>query len=487
MPSSRGDPLGDRPGRDPARLGVADDPVSTALAAAELEADLRQLRGLAGPRLARDHDDLVVADGGGDVVTALRDRQLRRKGDVHGGDHACQAAPTRPSEYQPRSQPRRTSAVHTSLPRRPNARSSPGPPVSTSSRELPRRTSSPEPPDASRNTSCSGRPTTTPRRRSSSPPLPVTRARRDGAGDEQVVGVRAGQHRPTAVDDGVLEPSDGELHARGAGAVDGQSAQRHLDTAVDVQLDPVMSRTAPDRAGRQGAVSLAQDVVAAAEPDVLHAPADRDPLRGGSAEEGHAVARSDLEEGVLLDPGPRQVRRSRQRREAGARVEDEVAGRQRVVRRVDRVDGRRRQRVVAGTAVDPAAVHGARAGVPEDVVARSEVDDVGVGRPEAPGVHHVVPVAGEEDVRVVVDLRRAAVVREAEGELSGGSAVERVGPWVGRDEERTRVRQEAGAVDDVVPVAARAPCTSVRPGSSGTGTPGTTQTMSWPAPASTEP
>jgi hypothetical protein len=54
-----GDPLGHRPCRDAPRLGVADDP---AHAAPELEADLRQLRRLARPGLARHHHDLVVAD-----------------------------------------------------------------------------------------------------------------------------------------------------------------------------------------------------------------------------------------------------------------------------------------------------------------------------------------------------------------------------------------------------------------------------------------
>ena len=55
-----GDPLGDRAGGEAARLGVADQPCD---AAAELEADLRQLRGLAGPGLAGDDHDLVVPDG----------------------------------------------------------------------------------------------------------------------------------------------------------------------------------------------------------------------------------------------------------------------------------------------------------------------------------------------------------------------------------------------------------------------------------------
>src|ERR1019366_6334512 len=52
-------------------------------AAAELQADLRQLRGLAGTRLARDDHYLVIADDLGDLVLQLADRKLRRVGD-HG-------------------------------------------------------------------------------------------------------------------------------------------------------------------------------------------------------------------------------------------------------------------------------------------------------------------------------------------------------------------------------------------------------------------
>ena len=69
-----GDPLGDRAGGDPARLGVADLPGD---AAAELEADLGQLGGLPRAGFACDDDHLVVADGGRDVVPALADRQFR--------------------------------------------------------------------------------------------------------------------------------------------------------------------------------------------------------------------------------------------------------------------------------------------------------------------------------------------------------------------------------------------------------------------------
>ena len=53
------------------------------LVAAELEADLRQLGGLARPGRARDDDDLVVADGARDLVPRLADGQLGRVGDLH--------------------------------------------------------------------------------------------------------------------------------------------------------------------------------------------------------------------------------------------------------------------------------------------------------------------------------------------------------------------------------------------------------------------
>ena len=73
-----GEPLRDGTGRDPPRLGVADEPVQPA---AELEADLRDLRRLAGPRLTGDDDDLVVPDGGGEVVPPLDHRQVLGKRD----------------------------------------------------------------------------------------------------------------------------------------------------------------------------------------------------------------------------------------------------------------------------------------------------------------------------------------------------------------------------------------------------------------------
>ena len=54
-----GDALGDRAGGDPPGLGVADEPVD---AATQLEAELGELRALAGARLAGDDHDLVIAD-----------------------------------------------------------------------------------------------------------------------------------------------------------------------------------------------------------------------------------------------------------------------------------------------------------------------------------------------------------------------------------------------------------------------------------------
>ena len=70
-----GDALGDRARRDPAGLRVADDAVD---AAAQLHADLRDLRRLAGSGLARDDHDLVVAYGREDLVLLLADGQLLR-------------------------------------------------------------------------------------------------------------------------------------------------------------------------------------------------------------------------------------------------------------------------------------------------------------------------------------------------------------------------------------------------------------------------
>ena len=67
-PGLLGDPLGERPRRDPPRLGVPDQTTDTT---ADGQADLRQLGRLTGTGLAGDDDDLVVADGLGQVVRAL--------------------------------------------------------------------------------------------------------------------------------------------------------------------------------------------------------------------------------------------------------------------------------------------------------------------------------------------------------------------------------------------------------------------------------
>src|SRR6187200_1940495 len=70
----------------PAGLGVPDHPAHSA---AQLEADLGDLGGLPGAGLARDDHDLVVADGGGDVLPAGADGELGRVGDgggASGGD-----------------------------------------------------------------------------------------------------------------------------------------------------------------------------------------------------------------------------------------------------------------------------------------------------------------------------------------------------------------------------------------------------------------
>jgi hypothetical protein len=71
------DALGDRPRGDAARLRVGDG------GAAELEADLRQLRRLARPGRTRDDDDLMPRDRARDLVPRGADGQLRRVGD-HG-------------------------------------------------------------------------------------------------------------------------------------------------------------------------------------------------------------------------------------------------------------------------------------------------------------------------------------------------------------------------------------------------------------------
>src|SRR5215471_9563626 len=72
-----GDPLRHGARRDPPGLGMPD---LAGDATAEFQADLRQLCGLPRAGLARDDDHLVVADGRGDLVLPLADRQLRRVG-----------------------------------------------------------------------------------------------------------------------------------------------------------------------------------------------------------------------------------------------------------------------------------------------------------------------------------------------------------------------------------------------------------------------
>ena len=70
------DPRGGRARGDAPRLGVADQPFH---AAAELEADLGELGGLAGAGLAADDDDLVGADRARDVLALRADRQVGRE------------------------------------------------------------------------------------------------------------------------------------------------------------------------------------------------------------------------------------------------------------------------------------------------------------------------------------------------------------------------------------------------------------------------
>jgi hypothetical protein len=83
---------GDRACGQAARLGVADE---AGAAAAGIDADFGELRGLAASGLAADDDDLVVADGGDDLLALLADgkfgrvRGLRQAGDVLGGAFAA--------------------------------------------------------------------------------------------------------------------------------------------------------------------------------------------------------------------------------------------------------------------------------------------------------------------------------------------------------------------------------------------------------------
>src|SRR5690606_25337225 len=78
-----GDPVGHGAGGQAAGLGVPDHGVA---AAAGPQADLGQLGGLARAGLAGHHHDLVVADGGGDLVDPFADRQGRWEGDIHRHD-----------------------------------------------------------------------------------------------------------------------------------------------------------------------------------------------------------------------------------------------------------------------------------------------------------------------------------------------------------------------------------------------------------------
>ena len=63
----------DRSRGNSARLSVTDQSVD---AASQVEADLRQLRGLARSRFTANHDHAVIANGGRNLVAPLTDRQL---------------------------------------------------------------------------------------------------------------------------------------------------------------------------------------------------------------------------------------------------------------------------------------------------------------------------------------------------------------------------------------------------------------------------
>ena len=83
-----GDALGHAARGNAPRLGMADHPGH---APAQLQADLGQLGGLTAAGLTGDDDDLVLGDGGGDLLTASGDRQLlgvddRRDGGGAGGE-----------------------------------------------------------------------------------------------------------------------------------------------------------------------------------------------------------------------------------------------------------------------------------------------------------------------------------------------------------------------------------------------------------------
>ena len=111
-----GDPSGHAASRDPPRLGVSYP------AAAGSQADLRQLGGLAGARLAGHHDHLVVADQFGDLVHVRADRQPLvvldpRLGDDGGLGHL--AGQPRPP-YDPTLAPHRAGSPATCAQRVPN-------------------------------------------------------------------------------------------------------------------------------------------------------------------------------------------------------------------------------------------------------------------------------------------------------------------------------------------------------------------------------
>src|SRR5438094_568900 len=76
-----------RAGCEPARLGVPD---GAADAAAQFQADLRQLGGLARPGLAGDDDDLVLGHGLRDLAAPVADWKVRvgdrGEGRFAGGD-----------------------------------------------------------------------------------------------------------------------------------------------------------------------------------------------------------------------------------------------------------------------------------------------------------------------------------------------------------------------------------------------------------------
>ena len=105
----RGQALGDRAGGDPSRLGVPDQSPATALSAAQLEADLRQLRGLPRAGLAGHDHDLVIPDRRRDVVAPAADRQLGREGDVHNDEDCLPPDGADPTEFRQQRQPARAS------------------------------------------------------------------------------------------------------------------------------------------------------------------------------------------------------------------------------------------------------------------------------------------------------------------------------------------------------------------------------------------